>query len=182
MPTASGGHGKSTSSGCSPPRRCSAPSRRRGCRRHGIPSGSPTEDSMSRDLPDPVPACRAFPDRALSSTRTGVPPFSDGQSIGTEAISVREHDAHPFGGSSMRTRTVAASAVTFLALGLGGVVLTAARRSDRVERIDFHTTVTATTPAYDARVAPASDVRIREFVIPITHDTIEIAKGVKYEG
>jgi nitrite reductase (NO-forming) len=82
----------------------------------------------------------------------------------------------------MRTRTVAASAATLLAIGVAGVVLTAARRGDKVERIDFHTMVTATTPAYDARVAPASDARIREFIIPITHDTIEIAKGVKYEG
>jgi nitrite reductase (NO-forming) len=82
----------------------------------------------------------------------------------------------------MRTRTVAASVATLLAIGGTGVVLTAARRGDRIERIDFHSTVTATTPAYDARVAPASDARIREFIIPISHDTIEISKGVKYEG
>ena len=29
---------------------------------------------------------------------------------------------------------------------------------------------------------PVTDPSIREFVIPITHDTVEIAKGVKYEG
>src|SRR5688572_22738747 len=74
------------------------------------------------------------------------------------------------------------SAVALLALGTSGVVLTAARRGDVIERVDFHTTVTATTPAHDARIAPATDANIREFVIPITHDTIEIAKGVKYEG
>jgi nitrite reductase (NO-forming) len=31
-------------------------------------------------------------------------------------------------------------------------------------------------------VAPVSDADVKEFIIPITHDTIEIAKGVKYEG
>ncbi len=50
------------------------------------------------------------------------------------------------------------------------------------EVIDFGTRVTATTPAYDARLARASDARIKEFIIPVTHDTIEIANGVKYEG
>ena len=82
----------------------------------------------------------------------------------------------------MRSRTLVSSAAALLAIGALGVVVTAARRSDVVERIDFHTVVTATTPSYDARVAPASDARVREFVIPITHDTIEISKGVKYEG
>jgi nitrite reductase (NO-forming) len=81
-----------------------------------------------------------------------------------------------------RSRKLVSSAVAILALGATAVALTAARRSDRVERIDFHTVVTATAPAYDARIAPASDATIREFVIPITHDTIEIAKAVKYEG
>jgi FtsP/CotA-like multicopper oxidase with cupredoxin domain len=82
----------------------------------------------------------------------------------------------------MRSRNLVSSAVAMLALGALGISITAARRGDRVERIDFHTVVTATTPAWDARVAPASDATIREFVIPITHDTIEISKGVKYEG
>jgi len=82
----------------------------------------------------------------------------------------------------MRSRTLAASALALVAIGISGGALTAARRNDKVERIDFHTVVTTTTPAYDARVAPASDATIREFIIPITHDTIEISKGVKYEG
>jgi nitrite reductase (NO-forming) len=70
------------------------------------------------------------------------------------------------------------------AAGVSSVVLAlaAARTNDRVERIDFNTVKTATTPAFDASVKPASDARIKEFVIPITHDTIEISKGVKYEG
>jgi nitrite reductase (NO-forming) len=60
--------------------------------------------------------------------------------------------------------------------------LLGAARGDKIERIDFGVTRVATAPAYDARLAPASDATIREFTIPITHDTIEIAAGVKYEG
>lgn len=60
--------------------------------------------------------------------------------------------------------------------------LTGAARGDRVERIDFGVTRVATTPAYDARLAPATKANVREFIIPVTHDTIEISKGVKYEG
>jgi nitrite reductase (NO-forming) len=82
----------------------------------------------------------------------------------------------------MRYRKLVSSVVAVTMLGLAGVALTAARRGDRIERTDFHSVVTATTPAYDARVAPASDANIREFIIPITHDTIEISKDVKYEG
>ena len=51
-----------------------------------------------------------------------------------------------------------------------------------VERVDFGVTTTATTPAFDARVAPASEARIKEFRIPMTHRTIEVAPGVKYDG
>ena len=72
----------------------------------------------------------------------------------------------------------AAIVVVASAVALSG----AARRSDRVERVDFGVTRVATVPAYDARLAPATDATIREFIIPITHDTIEIAAGVKYEG
>ena len=72
---------------------------------------------------------------------------------------------------------VAVAGVSTLVLALA-----AARGNDRVERVDFHTVRTPTSPAFDASIRPASDARIREFVIPITHDTIEIAKGVKYEG
>ena len=51
-----------------------------------------------------------------------------------------------------------------------------------IERVDFSVTKRGTTPAYDATLLPASDAPIKEFVIPITDDTIEIAKGVKYVG
>ena len=59
---------------------------------------------------------------------------------------------------------------------------TAARRNATVDRVDFGARKTATTPAWDARVAPATEGGIKEFRIPITHDTIEIAKGVRYVG
>ena len=60
--------------------------------------------------------------------------------------------------------------------------LIGATRGDTIERIDFGVTRVATSPAYDARLAPATDATIREFIIPVTHDTIEIAAGVRYEG
>jgi nitrite reductase (NO-forming) len=51
-----------------------------------------------------------------------------------------------------------------------------------IESIDFGSRVTPTSPAFDARVEAPSDARIKEFRIPMTHRTIEIAAGVKYEG
>ena len=85
----------------------------------------------------------------------------------------------------MRSRALLPSltaAVTLAAMGAGAFALTAARRSDRVERTDFGKTVRSTTPTYDARIAPASDAGIKEFRIPIVHSTIQIADGVKYDG
>ncbi|HEX2718432.1 MAG TPA: multicopper oxidase domain-containing protein [Gemmatimonadaceae bacterium] len=81
----------------------------------------------------------------------------------------------------MRPRNLVSSLAAVAVLG-GFAVLTAARRNETVEVTDFGRKITATTPAYDARLAPASGAGIKEFIIPITHDTIEIAKGVKYEG
>jgi len=74
------------------------------------------------------------------------------------------------------------SIVTLSVLGVAGFTFTTVRSRPTVERVDFSKTITATRPVYDARLAPASDPSIKEFIIPITHDTIEIAKGVKYEG
>lgn len=51
-----------------------------------------------------------------------------------------------------------------------------------VERIDFGVVRTATEPAFDARIAPASAAPVKEFRIPMTHDVIEIADGERYEG
>lgn len=68
------------------------------------------------------------------------------------------------------------------ALGAIAVLSSARRESRAVERIDFAVRKTAVTPAYDARVAPASEARIREFRIPMSNDTIEISSGVRYAG
>jgi nitrite reductase (NO-forming) len=87
--------------------------------------------------------------------------------------------------NSMRTMS-RRTLVTISALVLGGIAFLttgAARgRNNRVERVDFGVTRTAVSPAYDARVRPASDAGIKEFRIPMTHDTIEVLKGVRYVG
>lgn len=64
----------------------------------------------------------------------------------------------------------------------GAALLATSYNAPRAETVDFSVTRTAVTPAFDARVAPATDANVRTFRIPITHDTIEIADGVKYEG
>jgi nitrite reductase (NO-forming) len=58
----------------------------------------------------------------------------------------------------------------------------ASTRPDETAYTDFGATVIPAAPARDAAVAPAAHARIKEFRIPITHDTIEIADGVKYAG
>lgn len=74
----------------------------------------------------------------------------------------------------------------FLALAAGvaaaAMSLTAAARRPAVERVDFGVTRTATTPAFDASVRPVSKAAVKEFRIPMTHDTIEISEGVRYVG
>src|SRR5688572_30457146 len=82
------------------------------------------------------------------------------------------HRLTPFGALSAAIVVAASSAA----------VLGAAIRSDSIERVDFGVTRVATSPVYDARLAATTDANIREFIIPITHDTIEISAGVKYEG
>ena len=85
----------------------------------------------------------------------------------------------------MRTRPITISSVAALAIGAGALAITAASRSslrDTVESVDFAKTIRATSPAFDARLAPASDAPIKQFRIPITDATIEIAKGVTYQG
>ena len=69
-------------------------------------------------------------------------------------------------------------------LGVGALLTTAATggRDRGVERTDFDVVRTAIRPAFDARLAPATDAGIKEFRIPMTHETIEIASGVKYTG
>ena len=82
----------------------------------------------------------------------------------------------------MRSRYLTQTLVTTAGLAAIAAVLAAARGKETVERVDFGSVRTATSPAYDALLAPASDADVKEFIIPITHDTIEISKGVKYEG
>jgi hypothetical protein len=58
---------------------------------------------------------------------------------------------------------------------LGGLFLAAivslalvnARHNNTVAKVDFGATVRATSPVYDAAVAPASDAGIKAFRIPI---------------
>ena len=52
----------------------------------------------------------------------------------------------------------------------------------RIERTDFDGVRTRTEPAFDARVRPADDAGIKEFRIPMSHETIEISRGVRYTG
>lgn len=80
------------------------------------------------------------------------------------------------------TSKLTLTALTVLALGGVGLFTTGARRSTEIERVDFGATKTATMPVWDARVKPVTEAGIKEFRIPMTHDTIEVAKGVKYVG
>ena len=82
----------------------------------------------------------------------------------------------------MRSRNLVSSVIAAATLGAGVFALTAARSGAEPEVIDFGTVRRSVQPAYDARLLPATNARIREFVIPVTHETIEIADGVKYEG
>ena len=82
----------------------------------------------------------------------------------------------------MQSRTLISSLLGLATIGAAFIALTAARRDPAVERTDFDRVIRSTAPAYDARLAPASDAGIKEFRIPIKDATIEIAKGVKYQG
>ena len=75
-------------------------------------------------------------------------------------------------------------ALTTVAGIAGAALLTAMtmRAPAAPEMVDFGVRRTATAPAFDARVAPATNATERVFRIPVTHDTIEIADGVRYEG
>jgi nitrite reductase (NO-forming) len=83
-------------------------------------------------------------------------------------------------------RSYKAAALVALIAGAGFLSVTAARwngtKRSRVEFTDFSRTVRTTSPAFDARLAPASDAGVKAFRIPIKDATIEIAKGVTYQG
>lgn len=72
--------------------------------------------------------------------------------------------------------------VLVLAVATSGAYVTTARDADTIERVDFGAVRTSITPAFDARVQPVGEARIKEFRIPMTHDTIEISNGVRYVG
>ena len=82
----------------------------------------------------------------------------------------------------MRTRSLITSTLVAVTLASGGLALTAARRGDAVQIVDFATQTTTTQPAFDARLAPVAAAPIKAFRIPIRDATIEIAKGVMYQG
>ena len=82
----------------------------------------------------------------------------------------------------MLNRKLAGSVGTAAAIALVGLGYTMRPSAPAIERVDFGETVTATAPAFDASVKPASAARVKEFRIPMTHRTIEIAPGVTYDG
>ena len=82
----------------------------------------------------------------------------------------------------MRANRVVLSSLAGIAVVGGFLALTAARGANRVDRVDFDKVVRATTPAYDARLAPVVDAPIKEFRIPIKDATLQIAEGVTYQG
>jgi nitrite reductase (NO-forming) len=69
-------------------------------------------------------------------------------------------------------------------LGISTLVTTSVARSRTggISQTDFEVVRTAITPAFDARLEPAGTAKVKEFRIPMTHETIEIANGVKYTG
>src|SRR5581483_2700509 len=82
----------------------------------------------------------------------------------------------------MRTRSLITVLIALVALGGGAMLVTAAKRGERVQTVDFDKIVRSTQPTYDARLAPASDADVKAFRIPIKDATLEIAKGVTYQG
>jgi nitrite reductase (NO-forming) len=81
----------------------------------------------------------------------------------------------------LEKRTIV-SLATIAAIGIGAGSALGARHGPTIETVDFAKTVTATTPAFDASLAPVSDAEIKEFRIPITDERIEIADNVSYDG
>src|SRR5256714_1917993 len=82
----------------------------------------------------------------------------------------------------MRTLNLITSTTAIAALAVGALTLTGTGRSPTIERVDFDKIARTPSPAFDARLAPVSDADIKEFRIPIKDATIEIAKGVTYQG
>jgi len=81
----------------------------------------------------------------------------------------------------MRNRGLVLSVLAVAGIGLGAAGF-GWSREPAVERVDFGVEKAVTEPARVAGLEPASSAPIKEFRIPVTHETIEIADGVKYEG
>jgi nitrite reductase (NO-forming) len=81
--------------------------------------------------------------------------------------------------SKQRSLIAAASVAV---LGLTALAMAPSWRAPEVDRVDFGKTVTATSPAYDAALPPASSAPIKEFRIPIEDENITISDGVTYKG
>ena len=79
-------------------------------------------------------------------------------------------------------RRTIVSLATIGAIGIGFAAMLGARHRPTVEDIDFAKVVRATAPAYDAALAPVSDADVKEFRIPITDVSLQIADGVTYDG
>jgi len=76
-----------------------------------------------------------------------------------------------------------AGGIAVVALAGAAVMLNAAaREAPAVERIDFGAVRTPVEPAWRAELTPASKAPVKEFRIPVTHERIEIADGVDYDG
>ena len=74
------------------------------------------------------------------------------------------------------------TAMTTFAIGGAMFAFAALPAGKTVDRVDFGATRARTSPAYNASLVPATAAPIKEFRIPMTHDTIEISKGVRYIG
>jgi nitrite reductase (NO-forming) len=87
--------------------------------------------------------------------------------------------------SAKKIRTLAKMAligsVILGALALLGYRATGSQ-GKAVEYIDFGQVRTPTQPAFRAEIQPPSSAPIKEFRIPITHETMEVSNGVTYEG
>jgi nitrite reductase (NO-forming) len=82
----------------------------------------------------------------------------------------------------LNRKNLTLTAMTTFALGGAMFALAGFSARRTADRVDFGLTRTQTSPAYDALLGPATAAPIKEFRIPMTHDTIEISKGVRYIG
>ena len=82
----------------------------------------------------------------------------------------------------MTRTTLFAIALVGTAAAAGLTWTTTNRHGPTSEVVDFSRVKTAIDPVHAARLAPASAATLHTFRIPITHDTIQIADGIRYEG